>query len=44
MEGSKEKSIYNSKGVLKTPIYNKELNHLQEELVKLQYWIKEKKK
>lgn len=43
METNKEKSIYNSKGVLKTPLYNKELKHLQEELVKLQYWIKEKK-
>jgi len=37
------KENYNSKGILKTDYYNKELERLQEELVKLQYWVKEKK-
>ncbi|KTG29306.1 polyphosphate kinase 2 [Haloferax profundi] len=32
---------YNKKGVLKKKQYKRELNQLQEELVKLQYWIKE---
>ena len=36
-------TIYPSKGVLKTDIYNQEIERLQEELVKLQYWVKEKK-
>lgn len=35
-------SIYNKKGNLKTKVYEAELAHLQEELVKLQYWVKEK--
>jgi polyphosphate kinase 2 len=38
----KSKPIYSKKGKLKKKIYEKELTHLQEELVKLQYWIKEK--
>ncbi|MDS0242540.1 MULTISPECIES: polyphosphate kinase 2 [unclassified Haloferax] len=32
---------YNDEGVLKKKQYKRELNRLQEELVKLQYWIKE---
>ncbi|WP_410766057.1 polyphosphate kinase 2 [Haloferax sp. DFSO60] len=32
---------YNKKGVLKKKRYKKELAELQEELVKLQYWVKE---
>jgi polyphosphate kinase 2 (PPK2 family) len=32
---------YNAKGALKKKIYTKELTRLQEELVKLQYWIKD---
>ncbi len=34
--------MYSKKGKLKKKIYNDELARLQEELVKLQYWIKEK--
>jgi polyphosphate kinase 2 len=33
---------YSASGKLKASDYNRELAHLQEELVKLQYWIKEK--
>jgi polyphosphate kinase 2 len=33
---------YTASGKLKASHYNRELAHLQEELVKLQYWIKEK--
>lgn len=33
---------YNKKGKLKQSYYEKELARLQEELVKLQYWVKEK--
>ncbi len=33
---------YSASGKLKASHYNRELAHLQEELVKLQYWIKEK--
>ena len=33
---------YNSKGILKKKIYNRELSRLQEELVKLQYWIRDR--
>ena len=33
---------YTSSGKLKSSHYNRELAHLQQELVKLQYWIKEK--
>lgn len=35
------KAVYSKKGKLKKKIYEKELARLQEELVKLQYWIKE---
>lgn len=35
-------SKYDSNGKLKREFYNKELDKLQKELVKLQYWIKEK--
>jgi len=38
-----EKSKYNSKGVIRTEFYEKELVRLQEELVKLQQWIVKKK-
>ncbi len=37
-----DESKYSKKGVLKKKVYNKELARLQEELVRLQYWIKEK--
>jgi polyphosphate kinase 2 len=37
------KDVYSENGILKTPVYNTELEGLQEELVKLQYWVKEKK-
>ena len=43
MKEENKDNIYNSKGIIKTDIYNKELERLQEELVKLQYWVKEKK-
>ncbi|WP_148413816.1 polyphosphate kinase 2 [Haloferax sp. KTX1] len=36
-----DKPRYNDEGVLKKKQYKRELNRLQEELVKLQYWIKE---
>jgi polyphosphate kinase 2 len=39
----KEKKIYSKKGKLKRKIYEKELARLQEELVKLQYWIRDQK-
>lgn len=35
-------SMYSMSGKLKKSIYDEELAHLQEELVKLQYWIKER--
>ncbi len=38
----KEKPIYTKKGKLRRKVYEKELTRLQEELVKLQHWIKEK--
>ncbi|RDZ42776.1 polyphosphate kinase 2 [Haloferax sp. Atlit-19N] len=38
---STDKPRYNDEGVLKKKQYKRELNRLQEELVKLQYWIKE---
>jgi len=34
---------YTSSGKLKKKVYNRELSRLQEELVKLQYWIKDQK-
>src|SRR6056297_3231572 len=34
--------MYNNNGKLKKDIYEQELSDLQAELVKLQYWIKEK--
>lgn len=37
-----KESQYDSSGKLKRETYNKELEKLQKELVKLQYWIKEK--
>ncbi|GAB5408349.1 MAG: polyphosphate kinase 2 [Balneolaceae bacterium] len=37
-----KQSHYDSSGKLKKDIYNEELEKLQKELVKLQYWIKEK--
>lgn len=36
-----DKDLYTSKGKLKKKVYKKELQRLQEELVKLQYWIKD---
>jgi polyphosphate kinase 2 len=36
-----QKTLYNKKGKLKRKIYEAELSRLQEELVKLQYWIKD---
>ena len=39
----KKKKIYSKKGKLKRKIYEKELARLQEELVKLQYWIRDQK-
>ncbi|CQR49248.1 polyphosphate kinase 2 [Haloferax massiliensis] len=36
-----DESRYDDEGVLKKKQYKRELNRLQEELVKLQYWIKE---
>ncbi|WP_058827954.1 polyphosphate kinase 2 [Haloferax sp. Q22] len=38
---STDEPRYNDEGVLKKKHYKRELNRLQEELVKLQYWIKE---
>lgn len=38
---NKDKPIYNKKGKLKRKVYDAELSRLQEELVKLQYWIKD---
>ena len=43
-KGKKKKKsdkMYNKKGVLKKKYYERELARLQEELVKLQYWIKD---
>lgn len=40
-EEQRVKPVYTKKGKLKRKIYEKELARLQEELVKLQYWIKE---
>jgi polyphosphate kinase 2 (PPK2 family) len=34
-------TLYNKKGKLKKKVYEKELARLQEELVKLQYWIRD---
>ncbi len=42
MGTKQEKNIYTKKGKLKKTDYEKELARLQEELVKLQYWIKDK--
>jgi polyphosphate kinase 2 (PPK2 family) len=39
----KKKTVYNKKGKLKRKIYEKELARRQEELVKLQYWIRDQK-
>jgi polyphosphate kinase 2 len=36
-----DKSMYSKKGKLKKKYYERELTRLQEELVKLQYWIKD---
>jgi polyphosphate kinase 2 len=41
MAKQKAKSMYNKKGKLKKKYYERELARLQEELVKLQYWIKD---
>jgi polyphosphate kinase len=41
MTEDKGKSLYNKKGKLKRKHYKRELAQLQEELVKLQYWIKD---
>ena len=41
MAEDERKSLYNKKGKLKRKIYEAELSRLQEELVKLQYWIKD---
>jgi polyphosphate kinase len=40
-EKERDKSIYSKSGKLKKKVYEKALTHLQEELVKLQYWIKD---
>lgn len=40
---AEKKKIYSKKGKLKRKIYEKELARLQEELVKLQYWIRDQK-
>ena len=41
MGKEKKKNIYDENGKIKEKYYEKELTHLQEELVKLQYWIKD---
>lgn len=41
MAKDKEKKFYSKKGKLKRKYYEKELDRLQEELVKLQHWIKD---
>jgi len=41
MAKEKEKKLYSKKGKLKRKYYEKELERLQEELVKLQHWIKD---
>lgn len=41
MAKNDEKNLYTKKGKLKRKYYEKELARLQEELVKLQYWIKD---
>ena len=41
MAKNKAKNLYNKKGKLKRKHYERELARLQEELVKLQYWIKD---
>lgn len=38
----REKSVLRKNGKLKTAFYEKELARLQEELIKLQYWVQEK--
>jgi polyphosphate kinase 2 len=40
-EEEKPKPVYTKSGKLKKTVYEKELVRLQEELVKLQYWVKE---
>ena len=40
---AEKKKFYSKKGKLKRKIYEKELARLQEELVKLQYWIRDQK-
>jgi polyphosphate kinase 2 len=41
MSEEEKKDLYSKKGKLKKKYYNKELARLQEELVKLQHWIKD---
>ncbi len=41
MSEKKENTIYRKDGKLKNTFYEKELARLQEELVRLQYWVKE---
>jgi polyphosphate kinase 2 len=41
MTKESEETIYNKKGVLKKKLYEEELESLQRELVKLQYWIRD---
>ena len=40
-EKKSDRKKYSKKGVFKKKYYNKELARLQEELVKLQFWIKD---
>jgi polyphosphate kinase 2 len=44
MDETKNSDIFNSKGMLKKDVFEKELRLLQVELVKLQNWVKEKNK
>jgi polyphosphate kinase 2 len=41
-EGEQDKEKYGKNGKLKNSFYEQEITRLQEELVKLQYWVKEK--
>lgn len=41
MAATKEKGQYNKRGVLKRKLYSQEMERLQRELVKLQYWIRD---
>jgi polyphosphate kinase 2 len=41
LQNNKKKSLYNKNGEIRKKYYEKELVRLQEELVKLQYWIKD---